>query len=130
MLCLTNFARHRDRLPRLSDDHALDWSAGHKSHDILRCDQFEHEACGRVFTHWFSSTGYLHGPCWRVGENIAEGGGASASPRAIFEAWIHSSPHRHNILGPYRDLGVGLRIGTLDGRQRVHIWTQHFGAHC
>jgi uncharacterized protein YkwD len=130
MLCLTNFARHRAGLPRLSDDRDLTRSAGHKSHDILRCDQFEHQACGLEFTHWMTTTGYIRGPCWRVGENLAMGHGAGATPRAIFDALLHSEPHRHNILGEYRDLGVGLRIGTFGGERGVRVWTQHFGEHC
>ena len=130
MHCLTDFARARAGLPPLSDDRALDRSAGLKSRDILRCDQFDHRACGRDFTYWIERSGYLTGSCWRAGENIAYGTGSAGAPRSIFVAWLGSPGHRHNILGPYRDLGVGLRIGSLGDVHGAHIWTQHFGAHC
>ena len=89
------------RYPGQSELRApLDRSAGLKSRDMLRCDQFDH------------------------------GTGSAGTPRSIFAAWLGSSGHRHNILGPYRDLGVGLRIGTLGDFHDARIWTQHFGAHC
>ena len=50
--------------------------------------------------------------------------------RAIFDAWLHSPEHLANILGRYRQLGVGLRVGRLGGYSHAHVWTQHFGEHC
>ncbi len=129
MRCLTNFARRRAGRAPLLGLAPLARSAGHKSRDILRCDDFDHEACGRDFAYWMERVGYLDGAC-RSGENIALGSGAHATPRAIFRAWIGSPGHRRNILGPYRDFGVGLGIGALDGDGGVHVWTQHFGTRC
>jgi uncharacterized protein YkwD len=131
MRCMTNFARERRRIALLADVAALDRAARHKSADILQCDDFSHEACGREFTFWMERFGYLGGGCSSAGENIAWGSGSRASVRSIFTAWIHSPGHRANILAPaFRDFGVGLRIGDLEGIAGAHVWTQDFGSHC
>ena len=36
--------------------------------------------------------------------------------------------HRENILGSYGQIGIGLRVGGLDGHGDAHVWTQHFGS--
>lgn len=130
MHCMTNFARRRAGLSGYSRSAALDWSAGEKSRDIIRCDSFSHEACGRPFTFWMKRAGYTLAPCWRAAENIAWGTGSLGTVRSVFRSWIHSPGHRANILGDYRQLGVGLRVGTLEGHPDVHVWAQHFGIHC
>lgn len=97
---------------------------------MLRCDDFDHEACGRDFTYWMQRVGYLGGGCWQAAENIAFGTGSYGTVRAIFRGWIHSPGHRANILDDSQDLGVGLRVGTLEGYRGAHVWTQQFGSHC
>ena len=129
MHCLTNFARRGAGRAPLARVGKLQRSASLKSRDILRCDEFDHEACGRDFSYWIERVGYLDAAC-ATAENIALGTGIYATPRAIFRAWIGSPGHRRNILGPYRDLGVGLQVGTFDGDRGVHVWTQHFGVPC
>lgn len=130
MRCLTNFAREKAGMPAFDDVSALDRSARLKSGDMVRCDDFDHEACGREFTYWMRRTGYLEGGCWRAAENIAVGTGRYATPRSIFRGWLHSSGHRENILGHFDDIGVGLRVGTLGKWSGAHVWTQHFGSRC
>jgi uncharacterized protein YkwD len=128
---MTNFARERKGMSPLTDVTPLDRAARRKSADILRCDEFQHEACGREFTFWMDRVGYLDGSCSWAGENIAWGSGSLASVRSIFTAWIRSAGHRGNILGrAFRDFGIGLRVGNLDDTPRAHVWTQEFGAHC
>jgi uncharacterized protein YkwD len=127
MRCLTNFARAGRGLPALSAAAPLDRAAGHKSADILRCQDFSHEACGREFTHWIKRSGYRG--C-ALAENIAWGTGALGSVRSIFRAWMRSPGHRENILGPYEEIGIGLRIGRLEGNSGAQVWTQSFGARC
>ncbi len=129
MLCLVNRARGGRGLPALRASAVLDRATGHKSADILRCDEFSHEACGREFTFWMERFGYLHG-CAGAGENIAWGSGRLGSARAIFGAWMHSAGHRENILGDFEDVGIGLRTGNLEGTPGAHVWTQDFGSHC
>jgi uncharacterized protein YkwD len=131
MKCLVNFARAQAGLPQLSGSGALDSSAGNKAGDIIRCNQFSHQACGRDFTYWLRRAGYIGASCWWAGENIAWGTGPLGTPRSIMNAWMHSPPHRANILGSqFRDFGISLRIGSLSGRSNAHVWVNHFGRHC
>lgn len=129
MRCLVDAARRRAGLAPLAPSRKLARSAGRKSRDVLRCDDFDHEACGHDFAYWMKRVGYLGEACG-VAENIAFGTGSSATPRAIFRAWIGSPGHLRNVLGDYDDLGVGLEAGSLDGEPAVHVWTQHFGRRC
>jgi uncharacterized protein YkwD len=127
MLCLVNQARKQRGLDPLAGSRSLARSAARKSGDILRCDQFSHEACGREFTYWIERGGY--GGCgWA--ENIAYGGGSLATPGSIFRSWMNSPGHRRNILGPYDDIGIGLQVGELEGNGGAHVWTQQFGSRC
>jgi uncharacterized protein YkwD len=130
MRCLANYARERAGLGPLADASDLDRSAHDKSDDILRCDSFSHYACGRQFTYWMERVGYTSASCWRAGENLAWGTGEYGSPGEIFRSWMQSPDHRENILGPYRQVGIALVVGGLDGEADVHVWTQHFGSHC
>lgn len=127
MRCLTNYARAARGRPPLSRHRGLDRAARGKAADILRCDRFDHEACGRDFTYWFERVGYA-GRCTALGENIAWGTGTLGSPRAIFGAWIRSPGHRANILGGFEELGLGLRVGRLEGNSGARVWTQEFGS--
>ncbi len=127
MRCLANFARRGRGLGVLAGSALLDRAAGHKSADILRCDDFSHEACGRPFTYWMQRSGF--DGC-AEGENIAWGTGRLGGVRAIFRAWMHSSGHRENILGPYEQIGIGLRVGGLEGNPGARVWTQDFGSPC
>jgi len=127
MLCLVNHARANRGLAALAADDALARAADHKSADILRCDEFSHEACGREFTYWIGRFGF--GGCASA-ENIAWGGGSLGGVRSIFRLWMHSPGHRANILGPYEEIGIGLRVGSLEGNRGAHVWTQDFGAGC
>lgn len=128
MRCMTAFARRRAGLDGLASPPSLSASSQRKAQDILRCDSISHFACQRPFTYWMKRSGYL-GSCWRAAENIAWGTRGDAV-RSIFQAWISSPEHRRNILGPYHDLGVGLKAGRLDGRDGIRIWIQHFGSRC
>jgi uncharacterized protein YkwD len=126
MLCLTNAARKAAGKPPLTGLGGLHRAAARKSADILRCDEFSHEACGRDFAYWIERLA----DCGASAENIAWGTGSLASPRAIFRSWMRSSGHRANILGPYREIGIGLRVGDLEGNAAAHVWTQNFGSGC
>jgi uncharacterized protein YkwD len=47
MLCMTNYARGVHGLRPLSLSGQLNHAAEQKSSDIVSCDEFSHEACGR-----------------------------------------------------------------------------------
>jgi uncharacterized protein YkwD len=125
MLCLVNHARSARGLPPLVAAKPLLKAADHKSRDIIRCNEFSHEACGREFTYWMTHFGYEG--C-SEGENIAWGSGGLGTPASIFKAWMRSQGHRENILGPYEETGVGLQSGKLEGYGGAHVWTQEFGS--
>ncbi len=130
MRCMTNFARARAGLGPLRSPRSLADAAAGKAGDILGCDEFSHEACGREFTYWMQRAGYLDASCWRAGENIAWGTGRLGTVRSIFDAWMHSPGHRDNILGGYSHIGISLEVGTLDGYDGAAVWVQEFGSHC
>jgi uncharacterized protein YkwD len=127
MRCLVNYARQQRGHAALAAVSSLTRAAGRKSGDILRCDEFSHEACGRDFTYWMERTGYIQAGCWQAAENIAWGTGKLGAPRSIFKAWLGSSGHRRNILGDFEDIGIGLQVGELEGTSGAHVWTQQFG---
>lgn len=128
MLCMTNYARKASGLKPLSSARPLAKAAAHKSADILDCDEFSHEACGREFAYWIERFGYAKG-CWSAGENIAYGTGELGSVRGIFTSWMNSAGHRANILGKFGEIGIGRRVGTLEGTPGAVVWTQDFGSH-
>jgi uncharacterized protein YkwD len=130
MRCMTEFARTQVGLNELSDSPQLDLSAREKGADVLRCDSFSHFACDREFTYWMREVGYISKSCWHTGENLAWGTGSYGTVRSIFQAWMRSPGHRHNILGDYEDLGLSRQAGELDGRDGADVWTAHFGSHC
>src|ERR1700754_4575039 len=128
MFCMTNYARSVNGLSSLTQSRLLGRAAEQKSGDIVGCDEFSHEACGRPFTFWDKRYGYLKG-CWKAGENIAWGTGHYSTVGSDFPAWLQSPEHHENILGPYTEIGIGLRVGELEGNEGAAVWTQDFGSH-
>ena len=128
MRCMVNYARKASGLKPLGSSSTIVAAANRKAADMIRCDEFSHEACGRPFTYWMRQSGYLTGNCWEAGENIAFGSGRLGSVRSVFIAWMNSPGHRENILGEYESIGVGLRIGTLEETVGARVWTQEFGS--
>jgi uncharacterized protein YkwD len=128
MLCLTNYARAQNGLGPLVLNRQLGRAAEQKSSDIVGCDEFSHEACGRPFQFWIQKYGYLRG-CWRAAENIAWGTGEYSTVGSIFTAWLESPEHHANILGPYKEIGIALRDGDIEGYEDAAVWTQDFGSH-
>ncbi|MGB7686458.1 MAG: CAP domain-containing protein [Solirubrobacterales bacterium] len=126
MRCLVDGARTARGLPSFGAAAGLDRAATRKSADILRCGEFTHEACGREFSYWIRRFGHFGAGCSGIAENIAWGTGSFATPRAIFRAWMRSPGHRRNILGSYGLVGIGMRVGALEGRSGAHVWTQEF----
>lgn len=131
MSCLINYARAQAGVGRLGEYNKLDGSSGNKAGDILRCNQFSHEACGRDFTYWMRRAGYMNARCWWAGENLAWGTGSLGSARSIMQAWLHSPAHRANLLSTnFSQFGLSLRVGGLSGKSNVHLWVNQFGRHC
>lgn len=130
MLCLVRHARRLAKVPALQTNPKLADAAGRKARDVLRCDVFSHTACGRHFNHHLRAVGYWTG-CGTIGENLAWGAGAHANARAMMAAWLASEPHRRNLLSPrYREHGIGLSVGTLEGQAGAAVWVDHLGVRC
>jgi uncharacterized protein YkwD len=55
-----------------------------------------------------------------IAENIALG---PTTPAGVMNMWMGSQGHRNNILGGYRDIGIGCVID----RNGFYWWTQDFG---
>ncbi|ETP72503.1 Cysteine-rich secretory protein family [Lachnospiraceae bacterium JC7] len=56
----------------------------------------------------------------KAAENIAYG---QMSVDQVFDAWLNSSGHRKNILGDFREMGIG--VYKSNG---VYYWVQEFGS--
>jgi uncharacterized protein YkwD len=126
MRCLHNKARAKAGRYSLRARSMLASSSDGKTADMMRCNEFSHNACGRPMVFHFQRVGYTSCRAYGWGENIVWSTGGTA--RAAMSAWLHSDPHRANILSThYRDLGIGLRRGTFLGRRGASVWTAHFG---
>jgi uncharacterized protein YkwD len=132
MGCMINFVRSEAGEEGLAPVAPLDDSSDDKASDIIGCGEFSHTACGRAFTYWIEQDGYVPpGGCTAAGENIAWGTGELGTVRSILTAWVNSPEHLANILrAEYRDFGVGLEVGPLNGYPDAHVWVTHFGSLC
>lgn len=132
MLCLVNRVRERSGAPLLRLSRDLQRSAAGHSNDMVRHRHFSHSGShGSTILGRVSRTGYLSGAgLYFVGENI--GGGRnrkSGSAIQVFRAWMHSPPHRANILDRrFRDAGVGVARGfPYGGGRRAATYTLDLG---
>jgi uncharacterized protein YkwD len=136
-LCLLNRIRAQAGLPPLRLNRRLSAAARRHSREMVRRHYFGHASVHgaspfqRIFaTHYVPRRG-----TWWLGENIAWGSASLAQPLAIVRAWMHSAPHRANILSRrYRDIGIGIAPGLpLHGRrlagQPGATYTTDFGSH-
>lgn len=66
---------------------------------------------------------------WLYGENLVWGIREQATPRAIVNAWMHSPPHRANILNPaFNDVGIGFAHGSPNNPDAPGgLYTADFG---
>jgi uncharacterized protein YkwD len=114
-ICLLNKQRTKRHLPKLHANLALRGVAQAYARLMVALHFFDHVSPGgSTFVDRIKQSSYLVGYSgWSLGENLAWGGGALATPRAIVRAWMHSPGHRHNILNrTYRDIGVGITVGV------------------
>jgi uncharacterized protein YkwD len=128
-LCLLNRVRTHHGLHRLHGNADLRHAATHHSRHMVRRHFFEHTAPnGSTMVARVRASGYLHaGIFWTVGENLGWGQGALGTPRAMVRAWMHSPPHRANILTPgFRDIGIGVVAGAPFGGSGA-TYTTDFG---
>jgi uncharacterized protein YkwD len=130
-LCLLNAQRRTHGLARLQSNRLLRVAALRHSRDMVRNRYFEHTSpSGETFDERIRQTGYLRNSrSWSVGENIACGVGANATPRAIVREWMNSPPHRQAILSSsFRSVGVGVAQGNPRSGDRGATYTTDFGS--
>ena len=136
MLCLMNRARARYGLRPLRTNQCLHRVAARHAHDMVNRRYFAHTTPnGWDPGRRARASGYVpRRAAWVVGENIAWGVAAAARPNWVVNAWMHSPPHRHNILSRhFRDVGIGVARGIpLRGFRGVPLratFSVEFGAH-
>jgi uncharacterized protein YkwD len=136
MLCLMNRVRGRFGLRPLHANRCLHRVAARHAHDMVNRRYFAHTTPnGWDPGRRARASGYVpRAAAWLVGENIAWGVDGAARPAWVVRAWMHSPPHRHNLLSRhFRDVGIGVARGVpLRGFRGVRLratFSVEFGAH-
>jgi uncharacterized protein YkwD len=114
-LCLLNGERADHGLAPLAPNRRLAAAATAYAQDLVAGSYFSHTGRdGSGVVDRVERTGYLPpGVDWMLGENLAWGTGALATPASIMRAWMDSPGHRENILNPgFREIGVGVATGN------------------
>ncbi len=129
MICMHRWARAQEGLSGLHVSKQLRYSSTRKARDIRRCQDFNHDACGRDAFYWFKRVGFLRGS-YGAGENLELGNGEAATVRGAMSAWLNSDEHRSVLLTPsFDDIGISMQSGQFKGYSGVAIWVAHFGYH-
>lgn len=131
--CVLNKRRRDHGLGPLRLRRSVDRAAHRHTRYMRRHGCFLHECAGEAaLDARLRRTGYLHSSLrsWSCGEDIAWAPGHRKSrPAQIVHAWMHSPPHRANILdGGFHDVGVGVEWGTPYGGNAGGIYTIDFGS--
>ena len=129
-LCLLNYARGVAGVGPLNISLALMNSAKFKADDIVRCNQFAHDACGFDVRQRFADSGYFRTDTQtRFGENLAWGAVQAGSPRGALLGWLDSPKHRANLFKPeWTEQGIALvYVPSFRGVANSRIWVSHFG---
>jgi uncharacterized protein YkwD len=131
VMCVSNAERRGHGLGELRLNSRLARAARRHSRDMVRRGYFAHTGpSGDTYVQRIQDAGYLASAhTWLVGENLAWGWGASASPSRIVQAWMHSPEHRKILLRPsYREVGVGVvRGGPHPGAAPEATFSAEFG---
>jgi uncharacterized protein YkwD len=131
-LCLLNAERHKHHLRSLHMNRRLALAGKRHARDMVRHRYFAHNALsGQTFVERIMRTHYVPAASrWFLGENLAWGSRAKATPRQIVRAWMRSPGHRHNILqGRFREIGIAIVAGAPGrGIHRGATYATEFGA--
>ena len=114
-LCLMNAERTARGLGRLQSEPLLGRVAAGYARQMVRGQFFDHTSpAGSTMLARIKATSYLRDvSSWSVGENLAWGTGALATPRAMVRAWMQSAEHRANLLDRhFADVGIGVAAGA------------------
>src|SRR3954449_3453549 len=133
ILCLVNGERtDNGGLPQLAQSSELAQAASGMCQRMTAEHFFSHDTPdGKSVVDRIQPTGYIPGGGdWVVGENLAWGSGALATPQAIVNGWMNSPGHRANILAPdYKDIGLAACMGSpLTTSSGGTVYVNNFGA--
>jgi uncharacterized protein YkwD len=129
--CLLNAERAGAGLRPLAPNPQLRTASQRMSTLMVRQQFFAHDTPdGRTLLDRVRPTGYISGR-WVLGENLAWGSGALATPQAIVNGWMQSPGHRANILyAPFRDVGIAITLGPpLASLSGGATYVADFGKH-
>jgi uncharacterized protein YkwD len=128
-----NAVRTDHGLAALRGSPRLAAAAAQHAREMATGGYFDHSSAdGTSFAeriaHWYPSDGYSR---WSVGENLLWSSPSVDSSGAV-ELWMHSAPHRANILDArWREIGIAaIHVATAGGtfgRRPVTIVTTDFG---
>lgn len=128
---LHNEARKQRGLEPLCVNPTLTEAARAHSEDMIAKDYFAHASPSggslgeRLKRFGYTPEGYRF---WKVGGNIAWHSGAKPQPENMFEGWMNSPPHRHNILEEdFRQIGIGTAAGEYKSYEDSMMYTADFG---
>jgi uncharacterized protein YkwD len=112
ILCLVNKVRAQHGESPLELNNDLGQAAAGHSDELISADYFAHVSpSGETPVDRIRGTGYIPSPAvgYVIGENLAWGTYALATPQAIVSAWVASPGHLANILeAQYRQTGIGV----------------------
>jgi uncharacterized protein YkwD len=130
-LCLLNEQRAAHGLVPLQRRAQLELASQRHSEDMVTRRFFEHDTPEGVDPQQrMLAAGYPSNNAI-TGENIAWAAGRRASPVEVVDLWMHSPPHRENILRKeFTEIGIGLARGapaTPDSDGTPWTYTTDFG---
>jgi uncharacterized protein YkwD len=110
ILCLLNAERVARRLKPLRHNRKLARAAVGHSRDMVTRGYFAHNGADGDPVSRIKRAGYIpRAGVWTIGENLAYGTGAAASPAQIVAAWMRSPGHKANILTRgFKEIGIGI----------------------
>jgi len=120
LLSQVNAARAAHGLAALRVDPRLVRAARSHTAAIVSSGVFEH---GKFWV-WIEHEGVRGG---RIAETLGWTAPAEGSERRIVNGWLHSPGHRAILLDrAYRDIGIGVHLGTFKGRPNAAVATADF----
>lgn len=127
--CLLAHVRGRSDLPLLRSSGTLRHAAIYKARRIAACRVFTHTPCGDELAVPFRQARLTRLGDWHVGENLAWGVGADATPRAIVARWLASPSHRAVLLREdFTHVGIRRRRLRMRGAPvGAVLWVAHLG---
>jgi uncharacterized protein YkwD len=134
VMCLVNKVRAQNGEVPLVRNQRLEQAAESHGSEMIAVNYFEHVSpSGETPVDRIRGTGYIPGPDdgYVIGENLAWGTLALATPQAVVEAWVASPKHLANILeARYRETGISILPAvpqSLGEGQPGATYAQEFG---